>query len=106
MFRDCYQYLREFGFALYGLSTDSVAANRKFQLAHGLPYNLLCDEKALLIRALGFGKPPKETVRGAIAIDKDGQVLTVVAGPFDATVRAMLDFVGPQIEASSVAGHP
>ena len=93
MFRDCYQELRDCGFALYGLSNDDFAANKSFQIKYNLPFTLICDQKGTLIKALGFSKPPRDTARGVIAIDKDGKVLASIAGPFDATVRTVLDLV-------------
>ena len=61
-FRDNYEDLKEVG-AVFGLSADTPAAQRKFQDAHSLPFDLLSDPKRELIGLLGAKKSPSGTKR-------------------------------------------
>lgn len=51
--RDEFAVLKERGVTVFGVSTDSVAAQKKFQNDHQLPFSLLADEEAEVIRAFG-----------------------------------------------------
>lgn len=82
LFRDSYTPLTATGLSIFGLSNDSPKANTTFKTKKELPYPLLCDVKGELIKALGFGKAGKGTVRGVVAIGRDGKVLCwEAAGP-------------------------
>lgn len=96
MFRDSYQAICAYGFALYGLSQDSVKANINFKNKNNLPYTLICDQSGKLVNALGFRKPPKGIRRGVIVIKKSGEILVSMTGGPNATIEA----VYPLIEAS------
>ncbi|KAL6714971.1 thioredoxin peroxidase dot5 [Lecanora helva] len=97
LFRDEYTSLTSTGFSIYGLSTDSPKSNTNFKSKQNLPYTLLCDPAATLIKAIGFKKVPSGTTRGVFVIDKDGKVTAVSAGGPAATV----DVVRKLIEAQA-----
>jgi peroxiredoxin Q/BCP len=61
-----------------------------------LPYSLLCDPGATLIKAIGFKKAPKGTQRGVFVVDKEGKVLAVEAGGPAATVEVVKKLVESQ----------
>lgn len=110
LFRDVYQHLRSLGFAVYGLSKDTPKANSYFRSKHNLPFSLICDTRGCLIDALGFTKRPFGILRGVVVIDKDGRILTSVAGTPDATVKAVYEVCGddiplfpPTVGAQSIA---
>lgn len=93
LFRDSYDPLTATGLAIYGLSTDSPKANTTFKTKQNLPYPLLCDPGATLIKAIGFKKAPKGTQRGVFVVDKEGKVLAVEAGGPAATVEVVKKLV-------------
>lgn len=93
LFRDSYEPLTATGLAIYGLSTDSPKANTTFKTKQKLPYPLLCDPGATLIKAIGFKKAPKGTQRGVFVVDKEGKVLAVEAGGPAATVEVVKKLV-------------
>lgn len=93
LFRDSYDPLTATGLAIYGLSTDSPKANTNFKTKQDLPYPLLCDPGANLIKAIGFKKAPKGTQRGVFVVDKEGKVLAVEAGGPAATVEVVKKLV-------------
>lgn len=93
LFRDSYTPLTATGLSIYGLSTDSPKANTTFKTKQKLPYPLLCDPSASLIKAIGFKKAPKGTQRGVFVVDKDGKVLAVEAGGPAATVEVVKKLV-------------
>ena len=104
LFRDAYQALSAYGFAVYGLSTDPPRANLAFKAKNSLPYTLICDEGGALIAALGLRKPPASTRRGVVVLDKQGRVLASMTGGPGATVEAVLPLIEPQGEAGAGAG--
>ncbi|KAJ9658110.1 thioredoxin peroxidase dot5 [Coniosporium apollinis] len=89
LFRDAYIPLTATGLAIYGLSTDTPKANTTFKTKQNLPYPLLCDPKAVLIKAIGMHKPPKSTKRGVFVVAKDGKVLAAEGGGPAATVEVV-----------------
>ncbi|KAE8145591.1 AhpC-TSA-domain-containing protein [Aspergillus avenaceus] len=93
MFRDSHNYLSSTGFSVYGLSTDSLKANSTFRTKQKLPFPLLCDSASTLIAALGLKRVPKGTIRGVVAVDKQGKVLLLKSGGPDATVEAARQLV-------------
>ena len=67
--------------ALYGLSKDTVAAQKKFKEKFDLPYPLIADPEQKLLNALGvikdktmYGRKVKGTVRTTLLIGADGKV--------------------------------
>jgi peroxiredoxin Q/BCP len=81
MFRDQYADLTSTGFAIYGLSHDSLKANTNFKTKQNLPYPLICDPSRSLITAIGLAKPGgKGATRGLFVVDKSGKVLAAEPG--------------------------
>ena len=80
LFRDNYTIFTENGFAVYGLSKDSLKSNSTFRAKQDLPYDLLCDQEGTLISAMGMAKKPDGTTRGVLAVDKSGKVLALTSG--------------------------
>ncbi|KAL0263339.1 thioredoxin peroxidase dot5 [Diplodia seriata] len=95
LFRDSFTPLTATGLSIYGLSADSPKANTTFKTKQNLPYTLLCDPSASLIRAIGLAKSgnAKGTVRGVFVVDKSGEVLAAEAGGPDATVDVVRELV-------------
>ncbi|KAF2490934.1 AhpC-TSA-domain-containing protein [Lophium mytilinum] len=93
LFRDSYTPLTDTGFQIYGLSSDSPKANTTFKAKQNLPYTLLCDPSATLIKAIGLQKAPKGTKRGVFVIDKEGKVLAAETGGPAATVDVVKKLV-------------
>lgn len=79
-FRDLYPKFKGEDVAVFGLSADSVKAQKTFQTKQNLPYKLLSDPKYELIGKLGA----KKTATGGIVrshwIIKDGKFLVVKVG--------------------------
>ncbi|KAK9471240.1 thioredoxin-like protein [Dipodascopsis tothii] len=85
-FRDLYPKFDSHKVAVFGLSADSVKAQKNFQTKQNLPYQLLSDEKYELIAALGAKKNPKGIVRSHWIV-KDGKLVVAELG-----VQATLSF--------------
>ena len=73
-FRDNYDDIKGKGWTVYGLSQDSTKANTGFVTKQNLNYELLCDGTGELVKALGFAKGGKGTLRGVVVVDKEGVV--------------------------------
>lgn len=95
LFRDAYQELTSLGFAVYGLSRDTMRNNTSFSDAHRLPFRLICDEKGTLITALGLKKRSayNETMRAVVVLNKAGKVLASMAGNPSASLESIAPVV-------------
>jgi len=93
LFRDSFTPLTATGFQIYGLSSDSPKSNTTFKTKQNLPYTLLCDPAATLIKAIGMHKTPKGTKRGVFVVDKAGKVLAAETGGPAATVDVVKNLV-------------
>jgi thioredoxin-dependent peroxiredoxin len=51
--RDEFAVLKEQGVEVLGVSTDSVAAQKKFQEKYNLPFSLIADQDATVVKAFG-----------------------------------------------------
>jgi len=51
-----------------------------FKTKQNLPYTLLCDPSATLIKAIGMKKTPTGTTRGVFVINKEAKVEAVSPG--------------------------
>ncbi len=102
LFRDSFKDLTSTGLSIYGLSTDSPKVNTTFKTKQNLPYTLLCDPQATLIKAIGFKKAPKGTTRGVFVIDKEGKILAAEPGGPGATVEVVRKLIGGE-KADEVA---
>jgi peroxiredoxin Q/BCP len=54
--RDAYEKLTDLGVAVVGVSTDPVKAQADFKAKHGLPFTLLADTDAAVLKAFGVGR--------------------------------------------------
>lgn len=73
-YRDQFSSLRALGCDLIGVSANEAESQRKMLAAHNLPFPLLSDPEAKLIKPLGMralGCIPK---RGYALVDRQGQV--------------------------------
>jgi len=96
LFRDSYSPITGASLNVYGLSTDSPKSNTTFATKQNLPYQLLCDPKATLIKAIGMhkGGAGSGTSRGVVVIDKQGVCKVWFQGGPQKTLDAVLEYVG------------
>lgn len=80
-FRDSYAELIRHGIVLLGVSKDSIASHGKFIDNYNLPFLLLSDPDASMMRAYGafgekvmYGKKTTGTIRSTVVIGPDGIV--------------------------------
>ena len=73
---------REKGAVVIGVSKDSVASHKKFQVKFGLPFTLLSDTELKVIQAYGvwqekstYGKKTMGVVRTTYLIDEKGVIM-------------------------------
>jgi peroxiredoxin Q/BCP len=81
-FRDLYGDLQGINVALVGVSRDSLASHDKFIGKFGLPFTLLSDPDATMMKAYGafgektmYGKKVQGTVRSTVIVGPDGTVV-------------------------------
>ncbi len=72
--RDAYEQLTELGVAVVGVSTDSVKAQADFKAKHNLPFTLLADTDAAVVKAFGVGRVFGFSSRQAYLI-REGKVV-------------------------------
>ncbi len=67
---------------LFGISKDTIASHGKFIAKYKLPFTLLSDPDAAVMKAYGafgeklmYGKPVTGTIRSTVVIGPDGKVL-------------------------------
>ena len=80
-FRDNFGTLKEGGWRVIGVSTDSAKSHLKFTEKNELPFELVVDEDAALHEAYGtwreknmYGKTYMGTLRSTFAIETDGTI--------------------------------
>ena len=78
------------GFTVYGISRDCPDVSQAFREKYRLEYGLICDQDGALIERVGLGWANQGTVRGVVAINKDGRVLASGAGRQHASVEAVI----------------
>lgn len=70
---------------MLGVSKDSVAAHKRFEEAHGLPFTLLSDSELQAISAYDVqkrdkdGQPMKGLIRSTYLIDESGVIVKAFA---------------------------
>ena len=81
-FRDQFAALQAAGAAVFGISRDTVAAQKKFKQKYDLPYTLLADKEQEVIKLFDllklktmYGKPVTGVERTTYVIGSDGRVL-------------------------------
>ncbi|RLD38370.1 MAG: thioredoxin-dependent thiol peroxidase [Bacteroidetes bacterium] len=84
-FRDNYQSLIEKGFAVVGVSADSVKRQKNFAEKNTLPFPLIADEDKEIIRAFGcwgpkklYGREYEGIYRKTFLIDENGVIGLII----------------------------
>ena len=84
--RDNYELMLEKGFAVVGVSADTVAAHQKFIDKYQLPFPLIADTEKEIIKAFGVWGPKKfmgreyeGILRSTFVISKDGIIEEVIS---------------------------
>lgn len=71
--RDDYEAIREAGLTVYGVSTDTVEAQKAFREKYRLPFTLLADPGRELVEAFGVPSMGQFAKRQAFLV-KDGRI--------------------------------
>jgi peroxiredoxin Q/BCP len=81
-FRDLGTALKKFGAAVLGVSKDGIESHNKFAEKYGLPFVLLSDPKAEVMKRYGafgkklmYGKEVMGVIRSTVVIGGDGNVV-------------------------------
>jgi peroxiredoxin Q/BCP len=81
-FRDLKPQLDSMDVILLGISKDTLKSHDKFITDFGLPFTLLSDPDAVMMRAYGaygekvqYGKKTMGTIRSTVVIGQDGKVM-------------------------------
>lgn len=79
--RDQYDAMQEAGYAVVGVSTDSMESHRKFIAKHELPFTLIADTDKQLVQQMGvwgektmYGRRYMGTFRTTFIINEEGVV--------------------------------
>lgn len=73
-FRDDYEFYKEHGVKVYGLSADLPKSQTSFISKYDLPYPLLLDPKRVLVGVLGAKKTPQKGVKRSHWVFADGKL--------------------------------
>jgi len=83
--RDHYSSLTKLGYTIYGVSPDNEKKHQKFKDKYQLPFPLIADTEARLLKALGawgekqmYGKTYFGVIRSTFIIDSSGKVSHVI----------------------------
>lgn len=86
--RDNYTFLIERGFAVIGVSTDSVKSHKKFEEKFNLPFPLIADEDKVIVTQFGvwgtkkfMGKTYDGIHRTTFIINENGVVTHIIDKP-------------------------
>lgn len=81
-FRDVHAQLEDLDAVLLGVSKDSLKSHDKFIADFGLPFTLLSDPEAKMMKSYGafgeklmYGKKTMGTIRSTVIVGPDGRVL-------------------------------
>jgi len=100
-FRDIYKQFTKRGFAVIGVSRDSVAAQAKFKAKYELPFPLLADTESKVCNAFGviveknmYGKKSLGIQRSTFLADESGKITRVwpkvsVAGHAEEVLKSL-----------------
>ncbi len=84
-FRDNYQSLLAKGFAVVGVSADSVKRQKSFAEKNALPFHLIADEQLEIIKAFGcwgpkklYGREYEGIYRKTFLIDEKGKIELII----------------------------
>ncbi len=82
--RDNYQMWLEKGYAVVGISPDSVASHQKFATKYNLPFSLIADPEKQIIKAYGawgmkklYGKEYEGLLRMTFVVDENGVITQI-----------------------------
>jgi len=82
--RDNYESLLSKGFAILGVSPDTEKSHMNFKTKYTLPFSLIADPDASIIKAYGawgekkmYGKSTMGVLRTTFVIDEQGNILKV-----------------------------
>lgn len=76
-FRDAWDRLQEAGAVVIGVSTDDVAAHRRFADEHSLPFVLLSDPEGEILERYGVPSRLGMAARVTFVIGPDGEIARV-----------------------------
>lgn len=86
--RDNHTSLLEQGYAVIGVSADSVKSHKKFEEKHQLPFPLVADEDKKIVEAYGvwgekkfMGKTHMGIHRTTFLIDEAGKIFKIINKP-------------------------
>lgn len=91
-YRDAYEEISKLGYGVFGISTDTPAAQEKFKMKHGFKYPLLSDPKKLILGPLGGSLASKKTaLRCHWVIKRGGEIVSIEIGvkPKDCVTKAL-----------------
>ena len=84
-FRDAYEDLRAAGYTVIGVSKDSAKSHAGFGAKHSLPFTLLADTEASLLKELGAwgekkfcGRICSGTLRKTFVFSEDGSLERII----------------------------
>ena len=110
-FRDAWPRITALGVKVYGLSRDSVRSHAAFIVRQSLPFPLICDPDAALLRPLGafgpkvlYGRTMEGVIRSTFLVDPEGLVRHVwpkvrVAGHVAEVLTRLSDLMAGRTEA-------
>lgn len=86
--RDNYESLKEEGFKIIGVSTDSAKSHKKFEEKYDLPFTLITDEEKKVVNDYGvygekkfMGKKYMGTIRTTLIINEEGIIEHIIRKP-------------------------
>ena len=100
-FRDNWARVQALGAKVYGISKDNLKSHQNFIAKQQLPFRLLSDPDATLLRALGafgkkimYGKEMEGIIRSTFLVDPQGVIRQVwpkvsVKGHVEAVIQAL-----------------
>ena len=84
--RDNYERFLSQGYAVVGVSKDSVASHQKFIAKYGLPFPLISDPETAILQAYeawgekkNYGKVSMGTLRKTYVIDENGVITDIIS---------------------------
>ncbi len=83
--RDNFELLKDDGFTVLGVSSDSVKSHEKFVIKYDLPFDLIADEDKSIHKKYGtwiekkmYGKSYMGTARWTFIIDENGIITEII----------------------------
>lgn len=81
-FRDLHEEFRKIGYAVFGISRDTLASHEKFKAKFGFPYELLADPDERICNLFGvmkdknmYGKKVRGIERSTFIFGRDGSIV-------------------------------